>query len=47
MAIARKIVEQHKGELSVTSAAGEGTEIVVTLPLEPARAGETEAEVNR
>jgi signal transduction histidine kinase len=47
MVIARKIVEQHKGQLEVTSAAGEGTEIVVTLPLEPAYARETGAEVNR
>ena len=34
LAICRKIVEQHKGEIAVTSQLGEGTTISVTLPLE-------------
>jgi signal transduction histidine kinase len=33
MSIAQKIVEQHRGYLSVQSAVGEGTTIAVTLPL--------------
>ena len=33
MAIARKIVELHKGRLEVTSTPGEGTTVVVVLPL--------------
>jgi len=33
MAIARKIIELHKGRLTVTSAPGEGTTVTVTLPL--------------
>jgi signal transduction histidine kinase len=33
MAIARKIVEQHRGRLDVTSEEGKGTTVTVTLPL--------------
>jgi signal transduction histidine kinase len=33
MAIARKIVELHKGRISVSSSVGEGTTVQVTLPL--------------
>jgi two-component system nitrogen regulation sensor histidine kinase GlnL len=33
MAIARKIVELHKGRLEVSSTIGEGTSVAVTLPL--------------
>ena len=39
LAVARSIVEQHGGEIAVTSKTGEGTEFVVTLPrgvVEPA-----------
>jgi signal transduction histidine kinase len=43
MSIALKIIEQHKGTLDVQSVVGEGTTIVVTLPLTLAPAPEPAA----
>lgn len=37
LAVARSIVEQHGGTITARSAPGEGTEFLVTLPLEPAQ----------
>jgi len=43
MAIARGVIESHGGRLALHSAAGEGTCVTVTLPVEvPAHPGETE-----
>ncbi len=35
MAIVKKIVDEHNGEIEVTSKENEGTEIIVTIPLMP------------
>lgn len=32
MAIAKKIIEEHEGEIAITSERGVGTEMTVTLP---------------
>jgi signal transduction histidine kinase len=36
MAMSKKIIEDHGGEIKVASEAGEGTAIVIELPLENA-----------
>ncbi|HBR56698.1 MAG TPA: hypothetical protein DEA22_04405 [Blastocatellia bacterium] len=33
LAICRKIVERHHGQISVRSKSGEGTSFIITLPL--------------
>jgi two-component system NtrC family sensor kinase len=43
LAIARGIIEQHGGTISVSSEPGQGAEFVVTLPLRPARHEEAAA----
>jgi signal transduction histidine kinase len=35
LSIARKIVEEHGGEVRLSSRPGEGTEVTVRMPLEP------------
>jgi signal transduction histidine kinase len=42
LAICRKVVERHGGEISATSAPGRGAKFVVTLPV---KQGEARAEV--
>ena len=39
LAIAKTLVEAHGGQLSITSTLGKGTQVTVSLPLEPHRAG--------
>jgi signal transduction histidine kinase len=34
LAISYKIIEKHQGKIQVHSSAGEGTEFVITLPLQ-------------
>ena len=37
LAIAKKIIEKHHGQISVHSKVGEGTEFVITLPINQPR----------
>ncbi|MCZ6697754.1 MAG: HAMP domain-containing sensor histidine kinase, partial [Planctomycetota bacterium] len=43
LAVARKIVEEHFGDISVTSIAGEGTLVRITLPAMRQQPSDSEA----
>ncbi len=42
LAVARKIVEDHGGEISMESVEGEGTTVIITLPFRAGKAGESD-----
>lgn len=47
MPIAKKIIEEHEGEIAIMSGLGVGTEITVTLPCEPPGTLQMEDQQNR
>jgi signal transduction histidine kinase len=44
MAIARNVIESHGGSVALTSAAGEGTRVTITLPVGGPSLQESDAE---
>ena len=36
MALARSVIQRHGGQLSITSEVGQGTRVIIRLPIDPA-----------